>query len=146
MHHLHNSPQIRVLLIDDDPDLLKTAKRILNLLGNYEIDSAKSAEDASEKMTHTKFDVLVCDIKMPMMNGFEFSESLRAKGNNIPFIVFTVTEDKAVAVKAFRLGANGFVGKYGDPQVVFSTLKKCIDDVVYPSKKPENKTDGGELS
>ncbi len=61
-------------------------------------------------------------------DGLEFLKALRESGNNVPFIVFTVTEDKETALKAFNLGANGFVGKSGDPEVVFSTLKRCIDE------------------
>jgi len=41
--------------------------------------------------------------------------------------VFTVAEDKETALRAFKLGANAFVGKYGDPEIVFSTLQRCIE-------------------
>ena len=72
---------------------------------------------------------------MPTTDGFEFLKSLRDSGNDVPFIVFTVTEDKETALKAFRLGANGFVGKYGKPQVIFSTLMKRINDVINNSRE-----------
>ena len=88
-----------------------------------------------KKMLQKEYDAIVCDIQMPMTNGFEFLRTLRDNGNNIPFIVFTVTEDKETALKAFRLGANGFVGKFGNPQTVFSTLIKCINEVVNNSRE-----------
>lgn len=78
-------------------------------------------------------DVIVCDIQMPAKNGFEFLKTLRNDNNNIPFIVFTVTDDKETALKAFTLGATGFVGKYGDPETVFATLQRCIEKAVNPS-------------
>ncbi len=77
-------------------------------------------------MTKNNPDAIVCDIQMPITDGFEFLKTLRENGNNVPFIVFTVTEDKQKALKAFNLGANGFVGKSGDPETVFFTLQRCI--------------------
>jgi DNA-binding NtrC family response regulator len=127
--------QIQILLVDDDSQLLSSTKKCLNLECNYDIDLASSAESAVEKMTQKEYDAIVCDIQMPITDGFEFLKSLRDNGNNIPFIVFTVTEDKETALKAFRLGANGFVGKYGEPQVVFSTLIKCVNDAINNSQE-----------
>lgn len=135
MQKLNIPKQFQVLLIDDDSELLETAKTILNLRCNYNIDVAPSADVASEKMIHKEYDVLVCDILMPVMNGFEFLKALRENGNKVPFIVFTVTEDKETALKAFRLGADGFVGKYGNPELVFSTLINCIDKAVNNSRE-----------
>ena len=127
--------QIRVLLVDDDSELLETAKKCLNLQCNYDVELASSADEAFEKMIQKEYDAIVCDIQMPVTDGFEFLKALRDSGNTIPFIVFTVTEDKETALKAFNLGANGFVGKYGNPEVVFSTLKRCIDEAVNNPRK-----------
>ena len=122
--------ELHVLLVDDDSDLLKSVKKGLTLKSNYCFDLALSADAASEKMSQKEYAAIVCDIQMPTMDGFEFLKKLRNKGNDIPFIVFTVTDDKETALKAFRLGANGFVGKYGNPEVVFSTLIKSIEDAI----------------
>ena len=119
-----------ILFVDDDIEFLKSAKQCLKLQGNFDIESAFSADEAMEKMKKKKPDAIVCDIQMPMTNGFEFLKMLRENGNNVPFIVFTVTEDKEKVLKAFNLGANGFVGKSGDPEVVFSTLQRCIEKSV----------------
>jgi DNA-binding NarL/FixJ family response regulator len=130
VYKLKNEGQLQVLLVDDDSALLKSVKRGLTLKCKYGFELAFSAEAAFEKMNQNDYAAIVCDIQMPMMDGFEFLKALRDKGNNISFIVFTVTDDKETALKAYRLGANGFVGKYGKPEVVFSTLIKCIDDAV----------------
>ena len=119
--------QTKVLLVDDDIEFMKSAKQCLKLQGNFDIDAASSVNEAMEKVTKKEADVIICDIQMPVTDGFEFLRTLRESGNKIPFIVFTVTEDKETALKAFSLGANGFVGKYGKPEVVFSTLHRCIE-------------------
>ncbi len=139
MQKLNVKKQISVLLVDDDSELLESAKEILNLRCNYDVDLASSADVASEKMIQKEYDVIVCDILMPVMDGFEFLKALRESGNKVPFIVFTVTEDKETALKSFRLGANGFVGKYGNPEVVFSTLIKCISEAVNNSREKDTK-------
>jgi len=121
---------IQVLFVDDDKEFLKSAKQCLKLHGNFDIESAFSVDEAMEKMKKKKPDAIVCDIRMPLTDGFEFLRALRDSDYNVPFIVFTVAEDKETALKAFNLGANGFVGKSGDPEVVFSTLQRCIEKAV----------------
>jgi DNA-binding NtrC family response regulator len=130
MKNSTNKEQTKILFVDDDTDFLKSAKSCLKLQGNFEIELAFSAEDAKEKMKNSKHDAIVCDVQMPLTDGFEFLKTLRESGNNVPFIVFTVTDDAETALKAFNLGANGFVGKSGNPEVVFSTLQRCIEKAV----------------
>jgi len=90
---------------------MKRAKQCLHLQGNYNIETAFSVDEAPDKMTQKEADVIVCDIQMPLTNGFEFLKTFREVGNKVPFIVFMDTENKETAIKAFSLGANGFVGK-----------------------------------
>jgi DNA-binding NtrC family response regulator len=119
--------QIDVLFVDDDKEFLKSAKQCLKLQGNFNVETALSVDEALEKMRQKKPDAIICDIQMPLADGFEFLKTLRDSEYDVPFIVFTVTEDKETALKAFKLGANAFVGKSGDPEAVFSTLQKCVE-------------------
>jgi len=126
MQGSNKKEQIKVLFVDDDKEFLKSAKQCLKLQGNFNIEAAFSVDEAMEKMKKKKPDAIICDIQMPLTDGFEFLKALRDSEYNVPFIVFTVTEDKETALKAFKLGANAFVGKSGDPEAVFSTLQRCI--------------------
>ena len=130
MQSSNKKEQTKVLLVDDDTEFIKSAKQCLQLQGSYKIEMAFSVDEALDKMTNKETDVIVCDIQMPVTDGFEFLKKLRESGNKVPFIVFTVTENKETVLKAFSLGANGFVGKYGDPETVFSTLQRCIEKSV----------------
>ena len=130
MQPSNKKEQTKVLLVDDDVEFMKSAKQCLQLQGNYNIETAFSVDEALDKMIQKEADVIVCDIQIPVTDGFEFLKTLRESGNKVPFIVFTVTENKETALKAFSLGANGFVGKYGDPEIVFSTLQRCIEKSV----------------
>lgn len=130
MQNSNKKEQINVLFVDDDKEFLKSAKQCLELKGNFNIETALSVDEALEKMKKNKPDAIICDIRMPLKDGFEFLKALRDSEYNVPFIVFTVAEDKETALKAFKLGANGFVGKSGDPEVVFSTLQRCIEKAI----------------
>ena len=135
MQKTNEKNQINVLLVDDDREFLKTAKECLNQQGGLNVEIASSSEQALEKMKTKKADVIVCDVQMPVTTGFEFLKTLRNNGNTIPFIVFTVTDKKEVALEAFRLGANGFIGKSGDPSIVYPKLKQCIENAAINSVK-----------
>jgi DNA-binding NtrC family response regulator len=126
---------IEVLLVDDDKAFLKTAEQSLKLHGNFNVETAISVAEALEKMRNKKPDAIICDIQMPLTDGFEFLKALRDMEYDVPFIVFTVTEDKETALKAFKLGANAFVGKSGDPELVFSTLQRCVEQSVAVKSK-----------
>jgi len=119
--------QIEVLFVDDDKEFLKSAKQCLKMQGNFNVETAFSVDEALKKIKEKKPDAIICDIQMPLADGFMFLKALRDNEYNVPFIVFTVTEDKETALKAFKLGANAFVGKSGDPKVVFSTLQRCLE-------------------
>jgi len=118
---------IKILFVDNDVDFLKSAKQCMQIHGNYEITCAFSVAQALEIVSKQDVDLIISDMNMPITDGLEFLKTLRKNNNNVPFIVFTATEDKQKPVEAFRLGANGFIGKTGNPQIIFSTLKKCID-------------------
>jgi DNA-binding NtrC family response regulator len=130
MQGSNKKDQIEVLFVDDNEEFLKSAKQCLKLHGNFNIETANSVADALGKMKENKPDAIICDIQMPLADGFEFLKALQDREYDVPFIVFTVTEDKETALKAFKLGANAFVGKSGDPKVVFSTLKRCVEKSV----------------
>lgn len=130
-----NSESVHVLLIDDELELGKSAKECMSQFGNFSIELIDSVEKAIEKINNNEYDVIVCDIDMPSKDGLTFLMELRKNGNQIPFIVFTVSEDKETAIHAFKLGANGFVGKFGNPEIVFYTLTKCINNIVNKNLK-----------
>jgi len=121
---------IKILFVDNDVEFAKSAKQCLKLHGNYEITCVFSVAKALGILTKNKFDVILSDLHMPVTDGLEFLKILRENNNNIPFILFTVTEDRQKALKAFDLGANGFIGKTGDPQITYSILKRCIEKAV----------------
>jgi len=128
---------IRVLHVDDEAGLLKVAKQILEMQGNFEVETAASVEEAQEKMRKKEFDVIVSDYIMPGKDGLEFLKELRDSSNNIPFIIFTGKGREIVAIKALNLGANQYINKIGKPEAVYSELAHGILTVVKGKKAEE---------
>ena len=89
-----------------------------------------SAEQALEKLKKEYFDIVISDYMMPGMNGLEFLDTLRKKGNDIPFIIFTGRGEEGMAIEALNKGANRYIRKEGRPEVIFNTLGRYVREVV----------------
>jgi PAS domain S-box-containing protein len=121
---------IRVLHVDDELGFLKVAKQCLELQGPFHVDTVGSVEEALNKLKEKEYDAVVSDYQMPGKDGLEFLEMLRKNGNTIPFIMFTGKGREEVAVKAWRLGADHYVNKTGDPETVYCELAHCLRSTV----------------
>jgi len=128
---------IHVLHVDDDAGYLKTAKKILEMQGSFQVGTASSVEEAMEKMEEKTFDVIVSDYIMPGKDGLEFLKELRDSENTIPFIIFTGKGREIVAIKALNLGADQYINKIGKPEAVYSELAHGIRMVVKGKKAEE---------
>jgi len=121
---------IRVLHVDDEAGFLKASKQILEMQGNFQVDTASSVEEAKEILKRKSFDVVISDYLMPGKNGLEFLKELRNSGNGIPFIMFTGKGREEVAIKALNLGADLYFNKIGDPETVYGELAHGIHQAV----------------
>jgi DNA-binding response OmpR family regulator/DNA-binding CsgD family transcriptional regulator len=102
----------RILIVDDTPENIQAAASILARQG-YEIAFAEDGESALEQVTTTTFDLILLDIVMPDMDGYEVC--LRLKKNKatseIPVIFLTVKDDTESIVQGFQTGAADYVTK-----------------------------------
>jgi CheY-like chemotaxis protein len=127
---LNEKKPIRVLHVDDERGFLQVAKQCLEIIGHFQVDTASSAEEAMEKVKKEKYDAVVCDYQMPGEDGLQFLMKLREKGDSIPFIIFTVRGREEVAIKALNLGADRYLNKFGDPEVVYAELAHSVRQAV----------------
>lgn len=128
---------IRVLHVDDEGGFLKAAKQILEMQGNFQVETASSVEEALEKIKNKTFDVIVSDYIMPGKDGLQFLKELRANGNNIPFIMFTGKGREEVTIIALNLGADRYFNKIGDPEAVYGELAHGIHHSVERKRAEE---------
>jgi len=118
--------RLRILHVDNDVSFLEVSKKILSVLSNFDVDTAKSAEEACRKMASNSYDAIVSDYEMPNKNGLDFLIELKAQKIDVPFILLTGKGREEIAIKALNLGADGYVSKFGNPETVYGELTHYI--------------------
>lgn len=119
---IQNKP-IRVLHVDQETSFLKVTKSILELLGNFEIDSAQTVEQANRSLEKKKYDVIISAYFLDTTNGLNFLNQLRERKIDVPFVMFSFNDE--ISKDAADAGIQLIV-KYGDPEKVFARLTDVI--------------------
>ncbi len=124
------SPEAQVLVVDDVEANRELLRRRLLRLGIPQVLEAANGFEALEIVRARRLDLVLLDIMMPLMTGFEVLETLRAEGRleGLPVIVISAANDMASTVRAIELGAEDFLMKPFDPTLlrarVMTTLEK----------------------
>ena len=113
---------ISVLYVDDDTSLLEIGKFLLEKDGSVEVDTCTSVNDALEKISGKRYDVIISDYAMPVTNGIKFFKNLRSTGDMTPFFFFAGKGRKSVIIDALNLGADFYLEKAGNAKVQFEEL------------------------
>ena len=108
----------KILVVEDDRDLNRTVCTFLNQSG-YEATGCLNAADAYDAMYDTVFDLIVSDIMMPDVDGFEFVKNVRAVNENIPILFMTARDDFAAKQKGYRVGIDDYMVKPIDLDELF---------------------------
>lgn len=99
-----------LLIVEDDTDLNKTVCEYLKSKG-YETVGCLNAQDAYDEMYGKNFDLIISDIMMPGIDGFEFAETVRRINENIPILFMTAREDFEAKQKGFMAGIDDYMVK-----------------------------------
>ena len=121
---------ISVLYVDDEPSLLEICKEFLEQSGALVIDTCLSADEARERLASKRYDAIVSDYQMPVMNGIEFLKYVRMNHGDIPFILFTGKGREEVVIEALNFGADFYLQKGGMPVPQFTELEHKIRQAV----------------
>ena len=102
----------RILLVDDDPIMLELAHERLRA-ADYDVTLAENGADALETLKRDGADLVISDLEMPIMDGFELTETIRADRTiaQIPVIVITANDHADAVDRAFAAGATSFLAK-----------------------------------
>ena len=100
----------RILIVDDEPDILSALARMLTSEG-HDVDCASAADDALELLDRMSFDLVLTDLSMPRVDGFELLSRMRQRSDDTPTLVISGAGSVETAVKAIRLGALDFLEK-----------------------------------
>lgn len=120
-----------ILCVEDEQDLLSDMMEELAEAG-YQAIGAKSGSEALEKLTESPPDLILCDISMPGLTGFDVLKAVREKGDlyaHIPFVFLTALSDPQQVVEGKRLGADDYLVKPIDYDLLLATLEARLRQV-----------------
>ncbi len=115
-----------ILIIDDEKAIRKTLGEILSYEG-YKIDEAGDGEEGLKKFKEKSYDVVLCDIKMPKLDGIEFLDKCREANPDIPVIMISGHGTIETAVEAVKKGAYDYISKPPDLNRLLITIRNAMD-------------------
>lgn len=114
-----------ILIVDDKPENILSIRKTLELY-QFEVDAALSGEEALRKILKHNYTLIILDVQMPSMDGFEVAEALsgHSKAKDIPIIFLSaVNKDKRFIVKGYDSGGIDYITKPVDPDILLMKVK-----------------------
>lgn len=125
---------IKILVVEDDADLNRFVCYSLRNSG-YEVATCFNGKEALEKMEDFKCDLLLTDVMMPEVNGFELAESVRSVNKTMPIIFMTAKDDKPSKMLGYNIGIDEYVTKPFDIDILLLTIKAILRRAKIESEK-----------
>ncbi|HEX2845874.1 MAG: sigma-54-dependent Fis family transcriptional regulator [Chitinophagaceae bacterium] len=115
-----------ILIIDDEKAIRKTLTEILSFEG-YKLDEASDGEEGLKKFKEKTFDLVLCDIKMPKLDGIEFLQKASEINPDIPIIMISGHGNIETAVEAVKKGAYDYISKPPDLNRLLITIRNAME-------------------
>jgi len=115
----------RILLVEDDPNFGSILKEYL-MINSYEVTLAKNGIEGFEKFKKEDFDLCLLDVMMPYKDGFTLAKEIREKNETIPLIFLTAKTMKEDVLKGFKIGADDYLSKPFDSEVLLAKIKSIL--------------------
>lgn len=115
----------KILVVEDDKSQSRLMKAILSHAG-YEVDLAHNGTIALEVLDQVHIDLIVLDVMMPEMNGYEFTETIRKSRNMLPILMLTAKQLTADKVKGFQSGTDDYMTKPADEEELLWRIKALL--------------------
>jgi len=116
----------RILIVDDDAYICDLLEKYLEKNG-YEAEGVYKGKDAIAKINSNDYDLLLCDYRLPDIDGMEVLRHAKSKNDNIQVIIMTAYAEIPTAVKAIKMGAFDFVTKPILHEKILKTIEKAIE-------------------
>ncbi len=118
----------RILVVDDDEHIQKSLSQYLEM-EDFEVDVASSGQEALERAALQTFDLILLDIMMPEMDGFEVVETLRthAKTSQVPIILLTARGQDTDVLKGYHLGVSSYLTKPFNLDELVETIREVLE-------------------
>lgn len=137
---------IKVLVVDDDPQVCKTVGMILKEHG-YHVQSYSQPRQALQAVRKSPFDMAIIDIKMPDLNGLELVEKIKAEDPRIAPIVMTAYPDVQTAAETMRLGSRDYITKPFREEQLLNSVERIAHEMglIYTNEQELNRLIGQRI-
>jgi DNA-binding response OmpR family regulator len=118
----------RILVVDDDEHIQKSLSQYLEM-EDFEVEVASSGQEALERAALQAFDLVLLDIMMPEMDGFEVVEILRAQEatSRVPIILLTARGQDTDVLKGYHLGVSSYLTKPFNLDELVETIREVLE-------------------
>jgi DNA-binding NtrC family response regulator len=118
----------KILIIEDEASIRRVLTKILSEESStYSVEEAEDGMQGFEKIKNTDYDLVLCDIKMPKMDGVELLEAVKKIKPEIPMVMISGHGDMETAINAMRLGAFDYISKPPDLNRLLNTVRNALD-------------------
>ena len=118
----------KILIIEDEASIRRVLIKILSEESStYNVEEAEDGMQGFEKIKNTDYDLVLCDIKMPKMDGVELLEAVKKIKPEIPMVMISGHGDMETAINAMRLGAFDYISKPPDLNRLLNTVRNALD-------------------
>ncbi|MBS7321551.1 MAG: response regulator transcription factor [Myroides sp.] len=115
----------KILLVEDDPNFGSILKDYL-IMNDFDVTLAKNGMEGFEKFKKDTFDLCILDVMMPYKDGFTLAREIRDKNKEIPLIFLTAKSMKEDVLKGYKVGADDYLNKPFDSEVLLMKIKAII--------------------
>lgn len=115
----------KILIIDDEPNMIRGLSDNL-LFEGYEVSIAADGVSGLDKIRHGDFDLVLLDVMMPEMSGFEVCKKVRSDGNDVPIIFLTAKSEEIDKVIGFELGSDDYITKPFSVRELLARVKAVL--------------------
>ncbi len=118
----------KILIIEDEATIRRVLTKILSEENNtYVVEEAEDGLAGLEKVKNADYDLILCDIKMPKMDGVELLENIKKIKPEIPMVMISGHGDMETAIHTMRLGAYDYISKPPDLNRLLNTVRNALD-------------------
>jgi DNA-binding NtrC family response regulator len=117
----------KILAVDDEPNMLRLLKTILTSKTNYEVVTTNNPLEAAKLLQEESFDLLITDLKMPLMDGMDLIEAVKKIDPALPIIMVTAYGTIETAEEAIQKGAYDYITKPFRQEAILITLKRALE-------------------
>ena len=118
----------KILIIEDEAAIRRVLTKILSEENDsYKVEEAEDGLQGIEKVKNEDYDLILCDIKMPKMDGVEVLEAVKKIKPEIPMVMISGHGDLETAINTMRLGAFDYISKPPDLNRLLNTVRNALD-------------------